>query len=529
MRNLVDLICRSAERAPHDEAIVDGQIRIDYGKLRDRILAIAAGLKAQGLNRGDRIGVFLDKRLETVEAIFAIAAAGGVCVPINPVLKPEQVQHILQDSVARGLVTSSTRASLLAPACSQLATLQVVYVVDPQHGGPALLGRAAYRSWHALQNCRPADPGHDDGVDSDLAAILYTSGSTGLPKGVMLTHHNLLEGAWSVCAYIGNTTEDRILAALPLSFDAGLSQLTTAFHAGATAVLVNYLTAADVVSLCERERITGLTAVPPLWIQLCAAQWPTAARRHLRYFANTGGRMPRPILQQLRQLFPAARPFLMYGLTEAFRSTYLDPQEVDRRPGSIGKAVPNARILVVRPDGTPCDADEDGELVHVGAFVTKGYWNDPGRTAERFRPSPEPPLCANLHQELAVWSGDLVRRDADGFLYFVGRNDGLIKTSGYRVSPEEIEEVVLASGLVSEVVAVGAPDETLGQAIVLIVAPIPGTQVDQNAVQDHCRQRLPSYMLPRDIRVRPTIPRNPNGKFDRSGLQQELASFGEAQ
>ncbi|MGM9513914.1 acyl-CoA ligase (AMP-forming), exosortase A system-associated [Roseateles sp. DB2] len=523
MRNLVELICNSAARTPRAEALVDGDRRIDYATLRNRVLAAAAGLRARGLARGERVGLLLDKRQETVEAIFAIAAAGGVCVPINPLLKADQVSHILSDSGARGLISSATRVALLAADGLQLPELREVFLVDQVRSTPVTLGQAATVRWSVLLDHAPGDPGDSGTIDSDLAAILYTSGSTGMPKGVMLTHHNLLEGAWSVAHYLGNKPEDRILSVLPLSFDAGLSQLTTAFHAGAAVVLLNYIAPNDVVQLCERERITGITAVPPLWIQLCGANWPAAATRHLRYFANTGGRMPRPVLERLRSLFPQASPFLMYGLTEAFRSTYLDPREADRRPDSIGKAVPNARILVVRPDGSPCAANEVGELVHVGAFVTKGYWRDPERTALRFRPSPEPRLCPDMPPETAVWSGDLVRRDAEGFLYFVGRNDGLIKTSGYRVSPEEVEEAVLASGLVGEVVALGLPDDRLGQVITLVMAPVPGLAADPEAILAHCRQRLPPYMVPHSVHVRDAITRNPNGKFDRTGLLHEYS------
>jgi acyl-CoA ligase (AMP-forming) (exosortase A-associated) len=354
-----------------------------------------------------------------------------------------------------------------------------------------------------------------------MAAILYTSGSTGKPKGVVLSHRNLIAGAESVSDYLGNNSSDVILAALPLSFDAGFSQLTTAFSAGAHAVLLNYLLPADLVRLCERHQVTGLTCVPPLWIQIADQDWPAAATRHLRYFANTGGRMPRATLTRLRSLFPGAAPYLMYGLTEAFRSTYLYPGEVDRRPDSIGKAIPNAEILVVRPDGSPCDPGEEGELVHRGALVAMGYWNDPERTAERFRPAPaaDPGLCT---AETAVWSGDVVVRDEDGFLYFVGRTDEMIKTSGYRVSPTEIEEVAYDTGLVRDAVALGVPDPKLGQHVVLLVSPAGDELADADALLARMKKALPGYMVPRRVQVRPAIPRSPNGKFDRALLRAEL-------
>ena len=275
--------------------------------------------------------------------------------------------------------------------------------------------------------------------------------------------------------------------------------------------------------LCARHRVTGLTGVPPLWIQIAEQDWPAEVAGHLRYFANTGGRMPKATLDRLRSLFPAARPFLMYGLTEAFRSTYLDPAEVDRRPDSIGKAIPNAEILVVRPDGSLCGPGEEGELVHRGALISMGYWNNPERTAERFRPAParESGLCI---QELAVWSGDNVVMDDEGFLFFVGRADEMIKTSGYRVSPTEIEEAAYDTGQVRDAVAVGLDDAKLGQHVVLVVSPLRNAAIDVDTLQARLRQALPLYMLPKRVDVRPEIPRSPNGKFDRALLRKELTT-----
>jgi acyl-CoA synthetase (AMP-forming)/AMP-acid ligase II len=262
--------------------------------------------------------------------------------------------------------------------------------------------------------------------------------------------------------------------------------------------------------------------VPPLWIQLAEQDWPAAATRSMRYFANTGGRMPRATLAKLRAIFPGAKPYLMYGLTEAFRSTYLDPAEVDRRPDSIGKAIPNAEILVVREDGSLCGPGEEGELVHRGALVALGYWDDPQRTAERFRPPPvrEGGLGGS---ERAVWSGDRVVKDEDGFLYFVGRADEMIKTSGYRVSPTEIEEVVYETGLVRDAVALGVDDARVGQQIALVVSPSNGEVLDPEALLTVLRKQLPLYMVPKQVVVRPELPRSPNGKFDRNLLRHEIS------
>jgi acyl-CoA ligase (AMP-forming) (exosortase A-associated) len=359
-------------------------------------------------------------------------------------------------------------------------------------------------------------------IDTDMAAILYTSGSTGKPKGVVLSHRNMVAGAKSVAQYLGNHSEDALLAALPLSFDAGFSQLTTAFLVGARAVLLNYLLPRDVLNALVAETVTGLTAVPPLWIQLAQLEWPDTIAEHLRYIANTGGRMPFETLKTLRAMLPGTKPYLMYGLTEAFRSTYLPPEEVDRRPDSIGKAIPNAEVLVLREDGTRCAPNEPGELVHRGALVGMGYWNDPEKTAERFRPLPHREGGVVL-PEIAVFSGDTVRMDEEGFLYFVGRRDEMIKTSGYRVSPTEIEEVLYGTGLAGEVAALGVPHPVLGQAIVVVATPKPGPALDGERLLATCRDRLPAYMVPAKIDVRGgPLPRNPNGKIDRKALAAEF-------
>jgi len=527
MRNILDLVLAAAKHAPESQAITFANASLSYRELAKRAQILANGIASLGISPGSRIGIFLDKRIETVVSILGASAAQCVFVPINPLLKPHQVTHILQDCGASCMITSTLRARLLAE--SGFTGLPHTVLTDAAEVSEcALEGSGLVHCWNACidahTRCGSIHPPGEAAatIDTDLAAILYTSGSTGLPKGVMLSHRNLLEGAWSVAHYLEHTNSDRILAVLPLSFDAGLSQLTSAWAVGASSVLINYLSPQDVIDACARERITALTGVPPLWMQLARASWPEAARGAVRYFANTGGRLPVAVLQRLRALFPQAKPYLMYGLTEAFRSTYLDPSEVERRPESIGKAVPNARILVVRPDGTPCDPGETGELVHVGACVTMGYWNDAARTAERYRPSPES-KPGGATPDTAVWSGDLVRRDAEGFLYFVARDDAQIKSSGYRISPEEIEETVHRSGLVTEVAAVGLPDDALGETITVVVVPAVDSFAPQ-ALLDWCKQHLPAYMVPNRIVVQAEIPRNANGKFDRALLRVALAS-----
>jgi len=515
------LISEAASRFPDRLAITFSGESLSYADLADRVVRFRSGLGQLGIGRGERVAVYLDKRLETVIACFGAAAAGATFVPVNPVLKAEQVAYILRDCNVRVLVTSDERLALLRAALAECPDLRHVVSVGTENR-TSPVEAVAVHAWRTVLDAPPA-AGHRV-IDTDMVAILYTSGSTGRPKGVVLSHRNMVVGAKSVASYLENRPDDTLLAALPLSFDAGFSQLTTAFHSGARVVLLNYLMPRDVINAMVKERVTGLTAVPPLYIQLSQLEWPAAIAERLRYFANTGGRMPLETLKKLRSMLPKTQPYLMYGLTEAFRSTYLPPGEADRRPDSIGKAIPNAEILVLREDGSPCAPNEPGELVHRGALVAMGYWNDPEKTAERFRPLPRREGGLVL-PEIAVFSGDTVRMDEEGFLYFVGRRDEMIKTSGYRVSPTEIEEVVYGTQLAGEVAAFGVPHPVLGQAIVVVVTPRSG-ELSGEAVTAACRELLPAYMVPAEVSVRQgPLPRNPNGKIDRKLLGGEFAGL----
>jgi len=513
---LHELPLHAALRTPGAAALHDGAMTLSYAELAARIDGFAAALSALDIGRGERVAIYLDKRRETVIASFGAAAYGATFVPVNPLLKTDQVAYILADCGVRALVTSSERFASIASAVEQCPELRHVVLVN---ASDAPQGRSvAIHHWDEILQAAPTRAGHRV-IDTDVAAILYTSGSTGKPKGVVLSHRNMVAGARSVASYLGNHAGDRLLAALPLSFDAGFSQLTTAFHAGASVVLLNYLLPKDVVNAVAEHRVTGLTAVPPLWMQLTQVGWPPGVGEHLRYFANTGGRMPQQTLAALRRLLPRAAPYLMYGLTEAFRATYLPPEEVDRRPDSIGKAIPNSEILVLRPDGSPCAVDEPGELVQRGALVAQGYWNDPEKTAERFRalPGRDPGLVL---PEIAVFSGDTVRRDAEGYLYFIGRQDEMIKSSGYRISPTEVEEVLHASGIIGECAAFGVPHPSLGEAVIAVVTARGDHDApDPASLRSVCREKLPAYMVPATIELRAApLPRNANGKIDRKSI-----------
>jgi acyl-CoA ligase (AMP-forming) (exosortase A-associated) len=431
---------------------------------------------------------------------LASARAGLVHVPINPLLKHAQVSHILQDSGARLLIASAGRINTLDEGdCPAECKLQAEGDLATE-----------------VEGMSPLPPG--SAPVQALAAILYTSGSTGKPKGVMLSHANLWLGAVSVAEYLRITSADRVLAVLPFSFDYGQNQLFSTWAAGGCVVPLDYLTARDVVKAVERYHITTLAGVPPLWVQLTETEWPEEAANSLRRLTNSGGALTRSLIWRMRALFPNAEIYPMYGLTEAFRSTYLSPQLVDSHPESMGTAIPHAEILVCRPDGSITDVDEPGELVHCGPLVAQGYWNDPDRTAERFRPAP----VASKYGGMAVWSGDTVRRDGDGLLYFIGRDDAMIKSAGNRISPTEVEEAAVAVAGVAEAVALGVPDARLGEAVLLLVRPS-GTNAEGliDRISASLKQQLPNFMFPREVQIVDALPRNANGKIDRVTLARE--------
>jgi acyl-CoA ligase (AMP-forming) (exosortase A-associated) len=527
MANLIHhFIEQSARIAPDRAALLYKDQSYSYGQLLLHIQAVASGLLASGIEAGERIAVYLPKQPETVFGLFGAAAAGACFVPVNPLLKPPQLAHILPHCNVRVLITSRPRLQSLQeilPQCPDLHT--VVLVENTLPDGLEMAGKKVI-TWDDFTSSDASKPPHRR-IDTDMTAILYTSGSTGNPKGVVLSHRNMVAGATSVACYLDNTHEDRILAVLPLSFDAGLSQLTTAFSVGAAVVIMDYLLPRDVLKALVRHRITGLAAVPPLWNQLKDLDWPAEAADTLRYVTNTGGAMPVATTRRLQALLPKTSIFLMYGLTEAFRSTYLPPDEIDARPESIGKAIPNADILVINEEGAPCGPDEPGELVHRGALVSLGYWNDPEKTAECFKPSPVQPGEIPT-TEMAVFSGDQVVRDHDGYLYFISRKDEMIKTSGYRVSPTEVEETSHSFGGLAQVAALGLPHSALGQAILLLITPAKGdtggNELEQRVLA-HCKAQLPNFMVPARVIATDTLPHNQNGKIDRRTLSDQYQAL----
>ena len=476
--------------APDVVALEDRAGTLDFAGLETAVGRLAHWLAAQGLAAGDRVATWLPKTRTACLMPLAAPRAGLVHVPVNPMLKRAQVAHILADSGARLLVTQEARiASLEAgdvPAECRIA------LEDAAVGDDAL-------------------PPSNASPDA-LATILYTSGSTGLAKGVMLSHANLWLGAISVAHYLEMESQDRVLCVLPLSFDYGQNQLFSTWAAGARVVPLDYLTARDVVKAVERYRTTTLAGVPPLWVQLLETEWPAETAARLRRLTNSGGALTPAMVRGLRARFPNADLYPMYGLTEAFRSTYLDPALVDAHPDSIGRAIPFAEVLVVGPDGRRA---AQGELVHAGPLVAQGYWRDPERTAQRFRPAPEFATSGGM----AVWSGDTVAEDEAGLLRFVGRDDEMIKSAGNRISPTEIEQAVLKGGETSEAAAFGVPDARLGQAIVVVAR---GDGGAEEGLRDRLRRELPSFMQPARYEWRDELPRNANGKLDRAQLKAGL-------
>ncbi len=515
------LIAKTSQKKPANIALQRKNQPLRYKELNLKVINAARGLLLQGLQSTERVAIYLPKQFEAVIGLFATTLAGGVFVPVNPLLKAAQVQYILADCQVSVLITSYSRYKQLHKPLNTINCLHTVILTDCkiENCPPNCL------RWEDCMSQQETDKKQSKQAypktnPQDMAAILYTSGSTGQPKGVVLSHTNLVEGAKSVANYLNNTADDRLLAVLPFSFDYGLSQLTTAFLSGACVVLLEYLMPRDVINAIARYQITGLAAVPPLWIQLAELDWPKEASNSLRYFTNSGGAMPSTSLSQLMSVLPKTSPFLMYGLTEAFRSTYLDPKEIANRPGSMGKAIPNAEILVINSQGQVCKSHEEGELVHKGVHVAMGYWQAKEKTAEKFRPLP-----THLHHqhggEIVVWSGDQVKTDDDGFLYFVGRKDDMIKSSGYRISPAELEETLHGHDLINEVAAIGISHPRLGQAILLVIKPSNKKEFNHQQLLTYCQKNLPNFMQPHSIQLVDSLPRNPNGKINRKLLSTQ--------
>jgi acyl-CoA ligase (AMP-forming) (exosortase A-associated) len=509
------MLRNSAARHPEKEAVVHGSRRLKYCEVAEVCTSIACGLRSAGMQRGDRVGIYLDPSVEQVLSMFSISQAGGVYVPINTVLVPDQVAHIARDCGMKALITTPDKLATLRSALHDIPSLQFFVLAgssDAQADSKTVYGL------DEMSQLAGAARLSDWGISNDLAAILYTSGSTGKPKGVMLSHANVMAGSTIVSTYLEISDQERILAVLPFSFDAGMNQLMTAFQQGATIVPIKFVFAKEIIDALLAERITGLAGVPTVWSLLANGGILKHKFPDLRYITNTGGAMPQAVLKVLREALPSTKIFLMYGLTEAFRSTYLPPEELDRRPTSMGKAIPDTEILVLNERGERCQPGEVGELVHRGPTVSMGYWGNPEATDRVLKPNPLlPPELGDC--EKVCYSGDLVKMDDDGFLYYVGRRDTMIKSSGYRISPTEVEEVLFQTGKIRQAAVIGIPDEVLGQTIKAFIVPKDGAPLDCDAIQDFCVEKMPRHMVPKQFEVMKELPKTSNGKVDYPALR----------
>jgi amino acid adenylation domain-containing protein len=496
-----DLLVRRDLRAQDQIAIIDGEMRISYADLAERAAQYATFLRRLKTEPGDRVALLLARSTETVAAFFGTQLAGAVAVFISDRLRPHQVAHIIADAQASAVFTTPRLRPLLKD--SSIAPERVHDVGSPQ-------AIAASRD-----SARP--------ISKDLALLAYTSGSTGRPKGVMLTHGALIAGAAIVADYLHLTAADRVMALLPWSFDYGLNQLLSTLYAGGTVVIQRSSYPPDLCRTLVDAQVTGLAGVPSLWALLRERHSPFLKLQlaGLRYITNSGGPLPADLTREIRRHHPRTDVYLMYGLTEAFRSTYLPPAEVDTRPTSIGKAIPDTEIFVVSDDGRPCQAGQAGELVHRGPTAARGYWRDNNATAKVFRAHPFAPPGA-ARPETVVYSGDYVRADEDGFLYYVGRRDAMFKSRGVRVNPSEIETELLASDMIAEAVVFATEHSGAEPSITAAVVPKNRQRFQLPALLDYCRSELPRHMMPAQIIPVSSLPRTPTGKADRTLVRNRL-------
>lgn len=511
-----ELLEATVQRRPGFIALVVGEERITYGALETAANRLAHALREAGVRRGDRVAVLLENSIPAVVAVFAILKAAGVFLVLHPSTRPGKLARILDDAGPVALITDSGRARDMTSVLAASGSLRTIVWADDK---PLPLdSRLRSLSWSSLGQY-PAERPARLAIDQDLAMLIYTSGTTGQPKGVMATHHNMLAAVNSVNAYLRNTHDDVILNVLPLAFGYGLYQVFLATQVGARVVLdKSFAFPARTVALLEQERVTALPGVPTLFALLL--RYPDLLRRDLaslRYITNAGAAIPAQHIQAIRAALPHVRFYSMYGQTECKRISYLPPEEVDRRPTSVGIAIPNTEVWIVGEDGQPAPPGTVGELVVRGAHVTRGYWRAPELTRQRFRPGPLP-------GETVLYTGDLFQQDEDGFLYFVSRQDDIIKSRGEKVSPREVEEVVSRMAGVAEAAVAGVHDPLLGQAILLLVVPQLGVELNVREIRAHCARALEDYMLPKYVEIVAELPRTDNGKVDKKRLQAEFTA-----
>ncbi len=515
----------SASRFPEKEALICGKERWTYQKIDAYTDRLACALHDRGLRRQDRVAVFLDNSSETVISLYGILKASGIFIILNGLMKPRKLAYVLKDSGARILITDTAKAGVveeaIAHAGQNAKDCQIVWK-GPEKDIPSALA-AASMSWQEIFKGVDSDNQADKRkitqqipkcIDVDLAALIYTSGSTGDPKGVMSTHYNMISAARSILTYLENREEDIILNVLPLSFDYGLYQVIMAFMFGGTVVLEkSFLFLHNVLTQIEKEHITGFPIVPTILAMILKLEDVQKYNLHtLRYMTNTGAALPVEHIRKLRELFPKVDIYSMFGLTECKRVSYLPPAELDSRPSSVGKAMPNCEVFILDEEGRELDPDEVGELVIRGSNVMKGYWNAPDLTAQFYRPGPFP-------GEMLLYSGDYFKKDNEGFLYFLGRKDDMIKSKGERISAKEIENTLHEIEGVSEAAVIGVPDEIMGQAIKAFIVKDNKKDLTDKDILKYCTNNLEIFAVPKWVVFIEKMPKSPHGKVDKKELK----------
>jgi long-chain acyl-CoA synthetase len=505
----------TAARTPDKLALVAGGERLTYGEIDARANRLAHALIAHGVERGDRVAAYLDNSVEAVVSLWAILKAGGVFMLLNPTLKAGKLAYVLNDSRAKALITDADKLGRVTDDWSALPHVSSVLVA----GGPgaAAASGKVFADLAEEMARQPRTRPERRCIDVDLAALIYTSGSTGDPKGVMSAHRNMDAASHSIITYLGNAPEEVILSCLPLSFDYGLYQLLMCTRFGGTLVLEKGFTfPAAVLNKIAAEKVTGFPLVPTMLAMLLRMDLSKFDLSSLRYVSNTGAALPVEHIRRLRALLPHLTVFSMYGLTECKRASYLPPEQIDRRPDSIGRGMPNCELYLVDDDGNRLPNPAQGELVVRGANVMSGYWEKPEATAKVYRPGPVP-------GERVLHTGDTFRSDADGFFYFVGRRDEMIKSRGERVSPKEVENVLAELDGVAEAAVVGVPDPVLGAAVKAVLVCRPGASLSERDVLRHCTARLEDFAIPRIVEFRDRLPLGGTGKVDKKALVEPYA------
>jgi long-chain acyl-CoA synthetase len=494
----------TARRLGDKVALIAGGARVTYRDLDRASDCLASALVDGGVARGDRVIVFMDNCREAVIAIFAALKAGAVFSPINPSTKADKLAFVINNCRARALITQQKLCAVASAAVAETPSVALTVVAGARE--PMLHNAISFEAALAAEATPPANPG----IDLDLAMLIYTSGSTGFPKGVMMTHQSVVAASASITTYLENTADDVILNVLPISFDYGLYQVLMAVKVGATLVLEqSFAFPQAIFARMTAERVTGLPLVPTMAaLILQMRDLAPGAFQHLRYLTNTAAALPPSHIARLQALFPSARLYSMYGVTECKRCTYLPPAELARRPGSVGVAIPGTEAYVVDEHGARVAPGGVGELVIRGAHVMKGYWENPEATAQALRPGPHP-------WEKVLHTGDLFRADADGFLYFVARKDDILKTRGEKVSPKEVENALYGLAGIREAAVVGVPDPVLGLALKAVVALDPQAKLTAHDVIRHCARYLEDFMVPKTVEFRDALPKTESGKISR--------------